>query len=63
MEARAYNPRYARTRYRSYAIKWEHWLVAGLLAILFGFFIVFVVHKMFFAPFGTVELTLMFGGR
>jgi energy-coupling factor transport system permease protein len=63
MEARAYNPRYARTRYRNYLIHWQHWLVAGILAILFGFFIIFMVHNMFFAPFGPIEATLMFGGR
>jgi hypothetical protein len=37
--------------------------VAGLLAILFGFFIIFMMKDMFFAPFGSVEATLMFGGR
>jgi hypothetical protein len=37
--------------------------VTGLLTILFGFFIIFVVKDMFFAPFGSVEATLMFGGR
>jgi energy-coupling factor transport system permease protein len=52
MEARAYNPRYARTRYRNYSIQWQHWLIAGLLTILLGFFIVFSIKRMLFAPFG-----------
>ncbi|MDR1235157.1 MAG: energy-coupling factor transporter transmembrane protein EcfT [Mycoplasmataceae bacterium] len=63
MEARAYNPRYARTRYRNYSIQWQHWLIAGLLTILLGFFIVFSIKRMLFAPFGWTEAVLMYGSR
>jgi energy-coupling factor transport system permease protein len=52
MEARAYNPRYTRTRYRSYSINSSHWVVASVVAILLGFFIMFVAKNMLFAPFG-----------
>ncbi|MDR3330219.1 MAG: energy-coupling factor transporter transmembrane protein EcfT [Mycoplasmataceae bacterium] len=61
MEARAYNPRYTRTRYRSYSINSSHWVVASVVAILLGFFIMFVAKNMLFAPFGWSEALLMFG--
>jgi energy-coupling factor transport system permease protein len=61
MEARAYNPRYTRTRYRSYPINISHWIITSCLSIFLGFFIMFVAKDMLFAPFGSSEALLMFG--
>jgi energy-coupling factor transport system permease protein len=63
MEARAYNPRYTRTRYRNYPIAWQHWLITSILTIIFGFMIIFTVKQMLFAPFGWIEAVLMYGAR
>jgi energy-coupling factor transport system permease protein len=61
MEARSYNPRYVRTRYRNYPIKWSDWLMYFLLSTLLGLMILFAVKDVYFAPFGWPEAILMFG--
>lgn len=45
MEARSYNPRYVRTRYRNYPVKTIDWFFFSLIAIIFGF-IIMIVSKM-----------------
>lgn len=61
MEARAYNPRYIRTRYRNYAIKWYDWFFLFVISIFFAFFIVYVVKHFYFDPFGWPEAILNYG--
>lgn len=53
MEARAYNSRYARTRYRTFKIHFTDWLVYFLLMIFLGFGIFATVKLIFFAFFGS----------
>lgn len=55
MEARAYNPRYARTRYRTYRIHFLDWLVYFILMLVLGINIFIVVKNIFFAFFGSLD--------
>lgn len=61
MDARSYNPRYARTRYRIFKVKWFDWIVFALLCLLFGFLIGMTAVKFDFAPFGIFELGILLG--
>lgn len=61
MDARSYNPRYARTRYRIFQVKWADWLAFALLCVLFGFLIGMATVKLDFAPFGIFELGILLG--
>lgn len=60
MEARSYNPRYARTRYRSFPIMMTDWLLFAAVCILVGFLISFTVIKFYFTPFGIFEASAIF---
>jgi energy-coupling factor transport system permease protein len=62
MEARAYNPRYTRTRYRNYAINWYDWILFCGLSVLFGLFIYATAKKFLFEPFSWPEAILQYGG-
>lgn len=61
MEARSYNPRYARTRYRSYSIKTKEWFLFCGLSILLGLMIMMTAYKCVFAPFSWVEVITVLG--
>ncbi len=61
MEARSYNPRYSRTRYRSYSIKWYQWIFFLFITILLGFMITFTAFNCVFAPFSWVEAITVLG--
>ena len=54
MEARGYNPRYSRTRYRDYDIKFWDWIIFLISALLFGILITLVTlkGKQMFVSFG-----------
>ena len=54
MEARGYNPRYSRTRYRDYDIKFWDWIIFSIAAFLFGVLITLVTlkGKQMFVSFG-----------
>ncbi|WP_033160145.1 energy-coupling factor transporter transmembrane component T family protein [Mycoplasmoides alvi] len=53
MEARAYNSRYARTRYRIFKIHFKDWLIYLLIMIFLGFGIFVTIKLVFFAFFGS----------
>lgn len=55
METRAYNPRYARTRYRAFAIHTRDWIVYGVLMLALGFAIAVAAYRVYFAFFGAVD--------
>lgn len=61
MEARSYNPRYSRTRYRRFGISIIDWIMFAILCVLFGFLIGITINKFFFAPFGLFELSILLG--
>lgn len=51
MEARNYNPRYIRTRYRNYTVRYMDWFCFAIIMMLFGFSIMLVVYSAIFTPF------------
>ena len=55
MEARAYNPRFARTRYRSFSIHASDWITYFALMLFLGFGIFIAAMHVFIAPFGAVD--------
>lgn len=61
MEARSYNPRYSRTRYRKFNVTIIDWIIFGILCLLFGFLIGITINKLFFSPFGLFELSVLIG--
>ncbi|AJQ45212.1 cobalt transporter [Ureaplasma diversum] len=60
MEARSYNPRYARTRYRSFPLTIIDFLQFAILCIVVGFLISLAVIKLYFTPFGLFEASALF---
>ena len=60
MEARSYNPRYARTRYRTFPLNLADYALFGILCILVGFLISLAVIKFYFTPFGVFEASALF---
>ncbi|WP_031489071.1 energy-coupling factor transporter transmembrane component T [Ureaplasma canigenitalium] len=60
MEARSYNPRYARTRYRLYPITFIDCLLIAILCMMVGFMISLSVIKLYFTPFGIFEASALF---
>ncbi|MCV3754012.1 energy-coupling factor transporter transmembrane component T family protein [Ureaplasma zalophigenitalium] len=60
MEARSYNPRYARTRYRNFSLRFIDWLLFSILCVFVGFIISLAVSKIYFTPFGMFEATSLF---
>lgn len=61
MDARSYNPRYARTRYRIFKLHLGDWIAFAILCLLFGFLIGMTFIKLDFAPFGIFELGTLLG--
>lgn len=59
MEARGYDPRKIRTRYRNYNISIRDFIALILGGIFFVFFISFTVHHMVFGPFNWVEFLIV----
>lgn len=59
MESRAYNPRYARTKYRLYKISIFDWLSYFVLCLLFGFLIIMTACHILFTPFGIFEGSIL----
>lgn len=55
MEARSYNPRFARTRYRIFQIHFLDWLFYLILMLLVGFGILITAERIFFAFFGSPD--------
>lgn len=55
MEARSYNPRFARTRYRIFQIHFLDWLFYLILMVLVGFGILITAERIFFAFFGSPD--------
>lgn len=63
MEARGYNPRYLRTRYRDYDIKLVDWFMFALSCLLFGILITLVTiagKPIFISSFPIYEALAMF---
>ncbi len=60
MEARAYNPRYARSRYRKYNLKLTDWLGFFMVSIVCGFLISISIFHVFFTAYGIFEASLIF---
>lgn len=63
MEARGYNPRYLRTRYRNYDIKTIDWFIFGLSCFMFGVLITLVTiagKPIFVSQFGLYEALTMY---
>jgi energy-coupling factor transporter transmembrane protein EcfT len=61
MEARSYNPRCIRTRYRSYGIKWYDWFFLFFITIFFAFFCFYTAKHFFFNALGWPEAILNYG--
>lgn len=61
MEARGYNPRKARTKYRILTIKWYDWAAFCLLGFVLGLFIGLMSTNFIFGPFGIFELGILLG--
>ncbi|MDE5599359.1 MAG: energy-coupling factor transporter transmembrane protein EcfT, partial [Ureaplasma sp.] len=59
MDARSYNPRYARTKYRKYVVNWYDWIAYFALILLFGAFVAICKFKLFFTPFNLFELSII----
>lgn len=59
MDARSYNPRYARTKYRKYVVNWYDWVAYFALILLFGGFVAICKWKLFFTPFNLFELGII----
>lgn len=59
MDARSYNPRYARTKYRKYIVNWYDWIAYFALILLFGAFVAICKFKLFFTPFNLFELSII----
>lgn len=60
MDARAYNPRYARTRFRIFNLKFYDWLAFFILSLTFGILIGFTIVHIIFTPFGLFEAAVMY---
>lgn len=61
MEARSYNTRHARTRYRVFKLNFTDWLFFSILCLVTGFLIGILIKPLFFTPFGMFELGALFG--
>lgn len=59
IEARNFNPRYARTRYRNFAINWWHWVIFGIIVTLCVVLIMFVARKVLMSPFFRIDCFLI----
>lgn len=59
MEARNYNPRIKRTRYRKYPVPWYDWVVFSIIVLLFILLVVMVALKVIIGPFAIIDLHLM----
>ena len=55
MEARSYDPRRKRTRYRNYGVSWKDFVALAVIGMLFSFFILFTSKHMVFGPFNWIE--------
>lgn len=63
MEARGYNPRSARTRYRQYSIVWTDWILLALTTFLLGVILILLTiagKPIFIDTFGLYEALIMF---
>ncbi|MEG2922301.1 MAG: energy-coupling factor transporter transmembrane component T [Malacoplasma sp.] len=63
MEARGYNPRFTRTRYRDFKIYIIDWIVFSFVSLLLGLLIVLATFNgksVFFSPLGLLEAIIMF---
>lgn len=63
MEARGYNPRFTRTRYRDFKIYIIDWIIFSFIAALMGFLIVLATFNgksVFLSPLGLLEAIVMF---
>lgn len=68
MEARGYNPRYTRTRYREYKISFFDWVVYLFFIIILGFVISLTLiskllqdKEIYISPLGLLEIIQMYG--
>lgn len=61
MEARAYSTRHARTRYRSFKLRFLDWFSYGVLCLITGFLIGIMIKPLLFTPFGLFELGILLG--
>jgi energy-coupling factor transport system permease protein len=61
MEARSYNPRYARTRYRNYIINVYDWVIFFFISFILGLMIFFIVKGVMFGPLATLDAILIHG--
>ncbi len=61
MEARGYNPRKTRTKFRLLTIQWYDWVAFCFLAFVIGLFIGLMHTNFIFGPFGLFELEILNG--
>lgn len=59
MEARSYDPRKSRTRYRNYSINVRDFFAIILVGLFFSFFIMFSAKHLVFGPFNWVEYLII----
>ncbi len=59
MEARSYDPRKLRTRYRNYSINVRDFLAILLVGLFFSFFIMFSIKHLVFGPFNWAEYLII----
>lgn len=64
MEARAYNPRIERSRYRNFNLKFEDWIILFLVAVFFGITLFFSISSSFgktfmLAPMGIIDAIIL----
>ncbi len=59
IDARAYNPRYARTRYRKFSVSIWEWLGFSILALLLGLYIGVTIKPLLFSPLGLFEIGVL----
>lgn len=59
MEARNYNPRIKRTRYRRYLVKWYDWTGFTIIVLLFILLVIMVAWKVIIGPFALMDLHLV----
>ncbi len=59
MEARNYNPRLKRTRYRKYTLNWYDWVGFTIIVLLFILLVIMVAWKVIIGPFALIDFHLV----
>lgn len=59
MEARNYDPKVKRTRYRKYQVKWYEWVGFALIVLLFILLVIMTAWKVIIGPFALIDLHMV----